>query len=254
MKSHETAAGQFIALVNERTGQGQSYESSWQFVRQNNPDLYRRMSTEGAPTVSLGNAAQANEIERNRAVVKQRANQIVNLANAIMVECGYDFEKAYATTKLRHRQLHDEMNEANKRVMSLTNAKRNPAATALATATAPAPSVPPAEAMALHEDFLMMPSTAWDAPEIKKLVGEPEGAAAGMVRQAFDREVYNLKPAAFAKLLDVAAKVAASLFNGDVEQARATLAARLPAIARAAVAGVAPAKDEEMAKLLNVPA
>ncbi len=250
---HETAAGQFIELVNARCAQGHDYTASWQFVRANNPSLYEKMKTEGAPKVNLANSANASEIERLRAVIARESKTAVSLANSLMERCAYTFERAWAETKIMNKDVHQRIADAHKRVLELTNAQPNPAAAASAPATETAPSVPPANAKSLHEDFLMLPGTVWDAPDIKKLVGEPEGAAGAMVRQAWDRERHNLKAAAFAKLLDAAAKVAASLFDDDVERARATLAARLPAIARAAVAGVEPAKDEDMAKLLNVP-
>ena len=76
MATHETPAGQFIELVNARVAQGHDYTESWTFVRRNNPSLYSRMQTAGAPKLSLGNSANASEIERLRAVIRQRSKQL----------------------------------------------------------------------------------------------------------------------------------------------------------------------------------
>lgn len=253
MATHETPAGQFIELVNARVAQGHDYTESWTFVRRNNPSLYSRMQTAGAPKLSLGNSANASEIERLRAVIRQRSKQVVDLANGYMGSHGYTFERAWIETKNLHRALHAEIEEANRKVLGLVNAVPAPGGPA-APSAAPQPSVPPADPKALHEDFLMMPAAVWDTPEVIKLAGLPEGGGGSMTRQAWSGGMHDMKPAAFVTLLDVAAKIASNLFNNDVERARASLASRFQNIARAAVAGVAPAKDEQMAKALNVPA
>jgi hypothetical protein len=249
---HETPSGQFIELVNARCAQGHSYESSWQFVRTNNPSLYERMKTEGAPKVNLANSADASEIERLRAVIARESKVAVGLANSLMERCAYTFERAWAETKILNKDVHARIADAQKRVMSLTNAKPDP------TAAAPGgPAVLPVDYRLVEADLKAMPEAAFaDERAFDLLAQLTKSTSSGTAELQRDWVAHasELPASAYAALLDSAAERGASLFDGDKGRAREAVAQKFPNIAQAAKAGVTPKPDAGMAKLFGVAA
>lgn len=241
---HETAAGQFIELVNARCAQGHDYTDSWQFVRRNNPDLYRRMSTEGAPKADLGNSANASEIARLRAVISRESKIAVDLANGLMVKCNYPFEKAWAETKIFNKDVHARIADAHRQVQQLVNAK--PAA----------PAAQPVDHRLVETDLKGIAESVWGDERVAALLGEfapPQAAGRDPQNMAITWAAHcdELPPKAYAGLIDIAAELAASLYDGDKGLAREAVLRKYPNIARAAEVGVKPVPDAAMAKALG---
>lgn len=203
------------------------------------------MQTEGAPKLSLGNSANASEIERLRAVIARESKIAVDLTNDLMVKCNYTFEHAWGQTKLFNKDVHARIADAHRQVQQLANAKPTPGG----------PGASPADYRLVETELKTFPESAFADDRAVDLLtpftmGRIDNAAE--LQRAWAGHASELPASAYSTLLDLAAEKGSTLFAGDKVRAREAVVQRFPNIARAAAAGVTPKSDESMSKALGV--